>query len=200
MNMFEREDTIFDDLYKEFAFIASFKYSIWKCCGCNSITLEEKYTAPYMDKGKYEATFYPPQKINHIDPKHFIKLSPKLQQIYRETILAYNSEMYLLCTAGLRALIEGICVDKKITGQNLEKKIEGLVTILPANIIEGLHDLRFMGNDAIHELLAPKRTELNLAIKICEDLLNFLYDLDYKTRLLKTHRLDTCRRERSEDF
>jgi len=62
----------------------------------------------------------------------------------------------------LRALLEGICQDKRIKGKNLKAKIEGLKSLLPnKNIIRNLHHFRFMGNEAIHELAAPKRTELN---------------------------------------
>jgi hypothetical protein len=45
-----------------------------------------------------------------------------------------------------------------------------------------------MGNKAIHELAAPKSEELALAISIIEDLLNFLYELDYKASRLREMR------------
>jgi hypothetical protein len=41
-----------------------------------------------------------------------------------------------------------------------------------------------MGNDAVHELTHPSGEDLKLAIEICQDLLNFLYDLDYKMKKL----------------
>lgn len=45
-----------------------------------------------------------------------------------------------------------------------------------------------MGNDAVHELAAPKPTELALAISVIEDLLNFLYELNYKASQLREMR------------
>jgi hypothetical protein len=45
-----------------------------------------------------------------------------------------------------------------------------------------------MGNDAVHELEAPKHTELALAIGVMEDLLNFFYELDYKASQLRAIR------------
>ena len=42
-----------------------------------------------------------------------------------------------------------------------------------------------MGNVAAHELEAPNREDLKLAIEVIEDLLNFLYELDYKAQQLK---------------
>ena len=41
-----------------------------------------------------------------------------------------------------------------------------------------------MGNEALHELGAPDRKNLQTAIEVSEDLLNFLYELDYKARRL----------------
>lgn len=58
-------------------------------------------------------------------------------------------------------------------------------THLPPNIVESLHSFRFMGNVAAHELQAPNREDLKLAIEVIEDLLNFLYELDYKAQQLK---------------
>ncbi|HKY54635.1 MAG TPA: DUF4145 domain-containing protein [Anaerolineales bacterium] len=80
-------------------------------------------------------------------------------------------------------LIEGICVDKGIEGNNLYKRIENLTSILPKNIVESLHKFRFIGNDATHELQIPTEAELRRAIEVIEDLLNFLYELDYKARV-----------------
>jgi len=40
----------------------------------------------------------------------------------------------------------------------------------------------------VHELAAPKLAELWLAIGVIEDLLNFLYELDYKASQLRQMR------------
>jgi len=45
-----------------------------------------------------------------------------------------------------------------------------------------------MGNEAVHELAAPKPAELALAISVIEDLLNFFYELDYKASQLREMR------------
>jgi hypothetical protein len=41
-----------------------------------------------------------------------------------------------------------------------------------------------MGKRAVHDLEAPSRDDLRLAIGVVEDLLNFLYELDYRASLL----------------
>ena len=60
-----------------------------------------------------------------------------------------------------------------------------MTAVLPANIVENLHGFRFIGNDAIHKLEAPAEFEISLALDIIEDILNFLYGLDYKASLLE---------------
>lgn len=179
-------------------------YRLWRCAGCDSFAFEKYDTEEVfdfhekfddaedeVDWHQYIATypetissFYPNRKEYSLNPKRFKELSKSLNKIYQETINAYNHEMPLLCAIGIRALIEGICSDYEITGRSLEKKIDGLVNILPKNIVVSLHNFRFMGNEAAHELSAPNQEELNLAIEICEDLLNYLYDLEYKANSL----------------
>ena len=44
----------------------------------------------------------------------------KLRKIYREVVSAYNNEIYSLCAAGLRSIIEGICVERNITDGEVE--------------------------------------------------------------------------------
>lgn len=160
-------------------------YNLWTCAGCDAGTLEVAYTAsgmynPDTDEMIYDYTYHPSRNSGDITPKIFRKLPRALVAIYREVVTAYNHGLQLLCAAGLRGLIEGICQEKRITGRNLQERIDGLGSILPENIVQHLHGFRFMGNDALHELAAPDRQTIRLAIEVAEDLLNFLYELDYK--------------------
>ena len=173
------------DEQEELEFLEDYIYIVGQCCGCESISLEERYKHMGYPENMWDKQYYPKRRINHINPKFFNKLPDKLLKIYKESVTSFNSGTHLLCSVGLRSLIEGVCKDKNITGRNLETKIDGLSNILPENIVRNLHSLRFMGNDAVHELDPPTYYELRLSIEICEDLLNYLYELDYKTTQLK---------------
>lgn len=166
-------------------------YRLWICDGCGEGTLEQsawhsltdiKGNIEIMDPDSIYLQYLPPRTIYHLNQKDFKQLPKTLDNLYREVLSAANSGAVVLCAVGIRGLIEGICVDKAIEGRNLEAKIEALVAILPRNIVAGLHGIRFIGNIAAHELTPPERDELHLAIEICEDLLNFLYDLEYKAQ------------------
>lgn len=168
-------------------------YRLWICMGCEHGLLEEEYENSEMldNEGDYYSDFYyfPERAQREIATKPYTKLKPKLAALYTEAITCYNRKAPILCAAGLRALLEGICQDKRVKGKNLKAKIEGLAVVLPnKNIIRNLHHFRFMGNEAVHELAAPKLPELALAISVIEDLLNFLYELDYKASQLREMR------------
>lgn len=164
----------------------------WVCAGCDRGTLEEFYIFDVTNEDYVsmpDQVYYPERTKLHVKDKKFKQLSKKLDIIYQEIIRANNNSLSVLCALGIRALLEGICADKGITGGNLKTKINSMVNIpLPQNIVTNLHSLRFIGNEAAHELAAPSSEELKLAIEICEDLLNYLYELDYKAHKLTNSR------------
>jgi hypothetical protein len=161
-------------------------YRLMICAGCESGTLEEEWNNDQLSSchERPEIKHIPQRTELDVSAKKFRRLSPKLYQIYKEAVGSFNAKLHVLCAAGLRALIEGICDDRGVTKGTLNKRIDGLKEFLPENIVTNLHAFRFMGNKAVHELTAPNDSELKLAIEISEDLLNYLYELDYKTRLL----------------
>src|SRR5207247_2518070 len=94
-----------------------------------------------------------------------------------EIVKTFNDGAYVLCAGGLRALLEGICVDQGVTSgptargansSNLEGKINGLKTLpnVPAAIVDSLHGFRFLGNTALHRLSRPPAEDLAMAIEV----------------------------------
>ena len=185
-------------------------WEILRCCGCEDITFREIWidSEDYnYNTNEFEPTvqLYPPRGENTLPVKPYYNVSPILRRIYREVIDCYNNEIYTLCAAGLRAIIEGICVDKEIKGGDVEKfdKKSGAKNIIRSNVLEGkiegmakagfltkkhaeiLHEYRFLGNDAVHKLQSPNSEELKLAIEIIEHTLYNLYELPEKAWELK---------------
>jgi hypothetical protein len=153
-------------------------FEVWRCLGCESGVFREWWSVD----GEYpEEKFYPPRTLGRIRPKKFRKLGPKLNPIYREVVDAFNAGSPILCAGGLRALLEGICNERGIGGSSLQDKIDGLNQFVPANIAKNLHGFRFLGNQALHQLDIPDREDLGLAIEIVEDVMNVVYELDYKS-------------------
>ena len=103
-------------------------------------------------------------------------------KIYKETVKAINAECYTLAAAGFRAVIESICLDKQIEGDNLEEKINnmqkaGIITMADRN---RFHSVRFLGNDSVHEIKTPERRKLLVVLEIIENILKNLYVFEEK--------------------
>lgn len=165
-----------------------YRYSLWSCAGCDEATLQWERAMEDTDEEWEDAMtgYFPTRQRDSIQAKIFKNIKPELNQIYMELVTCFNQDCLLSCTIGLRALIEGICVDKGINSGNLEHKINDLHKFLPSlNLIEALHTFRITGNDAAHRLEALSRDDVRATIEVVEDLLNFLYDLDYKASQVK---------------
>jgi hypothetical protein len=156
----------------------------YECAGCEAATLLIQYSNNVEDGTKLR--LYPERQYDWRSPKRFVKLPRKLALMYMETVRAYNRGSFLLSTIGLRALIEGVCDDKGAKGKTLEEKIDALgIHFGNQSITSYLHGFRFSGNEAAHQLEPLSKDDCNQAITVMEDLLNYLYDLDYKASQMK---------------
>lgn len=184
-------------------------YQVIKCNGCDSIRFRYLYTDEliYSSHGQYmsdedmcEQKVYEVSSFNILPYKSFEITPDKIISIYNETINAYNSESLLLCAGGIRSIIEGTCnengikkgpiIDKNgktLMSCSLNGKIEGLKAsgYITKDNVEILHNLRFLGNSALHELESPSKDELRLAISIIEQTLDNVFELQYKAKILK---------------
>ena len=120
---------------------------------------------------------YPERKSSRSSIKELYSLPTKTRKIYSETLNALNSNLLILSTIGLRGLIESICLDQKVPGRNLEQKIKALAKngLLSEKQAEILHTHRFLGNEAAHQIEAPKPSDLTAAFDIAEILLKTIY-------------------------
>lgn len=182
-------------------------YQIIQCQGCETISFRIlSWCSECMDfdsDGSSEKLF-PKRAIECLPLKTFNNTPRVISRIYREIIDSYNNEIYTLCAAGLRAIVEGLCAaqgikdgpvevtkkDGSITvhrSKDLQGKISGLHEkgILTQRNAEILHEHRFLGNEAVHELHQPSAEELTLAIEIIEHTVESLYEIPQKALSLK---------------
>ncbi|MEX2029353.1 MAG: DUF4145 domain-containing protein [Anaerolineales bacterium] len=179
------------------------RWELFQCLACDSITV--RVGREDVDEGIMYFTFHPERLSWQRKPRQYQKIPANVRSIYMETIEALNRQMPLLCAAGLRALIEAICKGKGIdrgmtsSGQvrdTLEGMINGLTRVVPEGIVANLHPIRFLGNNALHELAVPDRDDLDLTLTVLEDIMNIVYDLDYRADLLAHKILPAKRRAR----
>ena len=198
-------------------------YQIIRCSGCDTISFRHRnWCSEHEHLNELEgwddgssSQLYPHRSDITRTIKEFYLMPSKLRQVYIEALECFNGNIQTLCAAGLRAIIEGVCADQKIIDgpveiikkdgsiaiqrkKNLQGKIAGLSekSILSQQYAEILHEHRFLGNDAVHELSKPSCDELVLAIDIVEHMLESLYEVPKKADDL--HRLRLKRSERRE--
>ncbi|MDX1912599.1 MAG: DUF4145 domain-containing protein [Saprospiraceae bacterium] len=174
------------------------------CCGCDTISnVEELREDNTNDLVSWE--IFPPREESIIKLKKLKNTDDKIVKHYKRTIKHFNEpEGEVDCAANLRMLIEGICsflkIEKGVIQKNgkvinsstLEGKILGLAQkgYLIERIAETLHQLRFLGNEALHELEPPPREELHLGIRIIENVIDSLFEISHIGKELETKRVE----------
>jgi uncharacterized protein DUF4145 len=159
---------------------------------------------PYTGDNGITERLYPKRDRNTFKAKELQNVPTTLRRIYGEVIECFNNECLTLSAAGLRALVEGVCAHQSVVDgpvtiitkgggtqvlrrETLEAKTFGLHEkgILTKSSAETLHEHRYLGNDAVHELMRPSADELKLAIEIVEHTLEALYEIPEKALELK---------------
>lgn len=182
------------------------QYRLFICQGCGTACLHEGVVSAYSENEIGISIFYPARYVpnsttvnDELIPKEYKSLPPKLSGAYKEAIMAYNSDLLIACAVVLRAVLEEICVEKNTNKEawGLEEKLNTMRDegILEDSLIDGLHLFRLIGNDAAHHLKIADKQEMRHAIGVMEDLLNRLYEIDYRLslnseRLAKTRPID----------
>jgi hypothetical protein len=160
-------------------------YFLLECNGCETIAFREEYHdyEQYypISEDEYEHPIsvetYPHFIKDHVPLEYSFDLPLIVENIYRESITAIQREAYTLAGLGLRATIEAICNDKEITGKNLQVRINNMSRsgMISKSDTQRLHAIRFMGNDAAHEIKKAKKESVMIALKIVEHLLLSVY-------------------------
>jgi hypothetical protein len=165
-----------------------YAYQIVECLGCNTKSFREVFEDIESAYNIYDDEWEVPTRID-VYPK-FIKghrnldngfsLPSLVGRIYSEVLLALQEDALILAGLGLRGTVEAVCNDLEISGRNLEVRISKLATAgnISRKDAERLHGIRFMGNDAAHEIKKPKKEHLSVALKIVEHLLSSVYILE----------------------
>jgi len=161
------------------------KYIVIECLGCETISFlkiygntemfeqnEEGYQDFYNDE-----TIFPLYLESGEELKYKYYLPDNIKEIYSETISALKSNAFILAAGGLRAIIEALCNHLKIKKDNLSNRIDLLHKKGHLTLSESkrLHSIRFIGNDALHEIEKPKKMHLYLLLEIINHLLANLF-------------------------
>ncbi|MFV3290771.1 DUF4145 domain-containing protein [Pseudomonas sp. NY11955] len=171
-------------------------WRIVRCLGCHTYSFQKKFEdfdeieeSPDGDL-RHAVSFdvYPSVIKNHRGLSYTYFLPPLIRTVYIQSVTALSQNANVLASIGLRACIEAVCNSLDISGSNLQRRIDQL---FKAGYVSNgdkkrLHAIRFLGNDAAHEIKQPKSVDIRIALEIVEHLLNTVFILEKRASGLET--------------
>jgi hypothetical protein len=100
---------------------------------------------------------------------------------FEEAIKCHANQCFVAAAIMVRKTLEELCRDRQASGDNLKARIKALGTkvVLPQELLEGLDDLRLLGNDAAHiesqEYEKVGKEEVEVGIEFTKEVLKAVY-------------------------
>jgi len=122
---------------------------------------------------------YPPEVIK-FDKTN---VPPSVVAALMEAITCHANECYVAAAIMVRKTLEELCADRDATGDNLKERIAALgkKVVIPQELLDGLDDLRLLGNDAAHieSKVYDKvgREEVEVGIEFTTEVLKAVYQM-----------------------
>lgn len=163
-------------------------HQVLRCKGCKTLSFRKvvvDYESSYpVDDGEWHVPKdifdFPRVLKGHKKLGDLWEIPKLVREIYTQSLHAVRDGSNILAGIGLRATVEAICNEQSIQGRTLDKRIDGLAKagLISQRDAERLHAIRFLGNDAAHEIRASSESNLLIALRIIEHLQVTLYVLD----------------------
>ena len=139
--------------------------------------------------GKLLAT-YPPEMIDFDSTGLPLGVLGALQ----EAVTCHANRAFFAAAIMVRKTLEELCRDRQAQGDNLYERIKALrdSVILPDQLLDGLDDLRLLGNDAAHvesrTYESVGREEVEIALELTKEVLKAVYQLERLLQRLRSHK------------
>ncbi len=156
---------------------------ILRCCGCDNLSFRLlEHAFEFEEDKKIEEQIHPIREYKKRKKKFFtISIPTKIENLYKQTIEAQDNALHLLSAIGLRCLLEAIVVDRFSPTEysaSIQSKIDALKKHFSQKVVDLLHELRFMGNKAAHEIEEPNGLDIHRALYVIEDIMTFFYGVE----------------------
>ncbi|MFN7139931.1 MAG: DUF4145 domain-containing protein [Limisphaerales bacterium] len=145
----------------------------------------------YDDGSRALNRVFPPVSLDFDSTDIPVKIASAL----REAVTCHAHECFVASAIMIRKTLEEICFDKSVQGKNLKERIStlGSQILIPRELIEGMDELRLLGNDAAHiESTAfnqVSKDEVEVGIEFAKEILKAVYQYQHllsQLRKLKT--------------
>ncbi|HWH43550.1 MAG TPA: DUF4145 domain-containing protein [Thermoleophilaceae bacterium] len=137
------------------------------------------YDEPQSEQVTLLAT-YPVERID-LDTS---ALPENVLRALDEAATCHANSCYVASAMMVRKTLEEVCLDQQAQGTNLKERIAALggQVVLPRALLDGLDELRLLGNDAAHvesrEYLKVAQEEVEVALDVTKEILKATYQLD----------------------
>lgn len=162
-------------------------YAVIQCLGCETKSfrylwkdIEQAYQVgddEWDVPGGNEC--YPQYDPSHDDLEDLYVVPQLVRDIYNEAVTAVRADALTLAGLGLRGTIEAVCNEMQIKGKNLATRITKMAAtgVISKADADRLHAIRFLGNDAAHDIKRPEKDQISVALKIINHLIQSVYIL-----------------------
>ena len=191
----------------EYQYYGDYHHQLLQCMGCGAVRYRRFIMDEYhrdeisgSTEPHHQEIFPTPtkgQRCSSLAQPNAALIPADVMKMYEETLSALNAAALTLAGGGLRATVEAICRNQGIRIGTLEKKIDSLVQkqLLTSSQAELLHEERYIGNAALHEMTTPSAADIEDGLQIVEGLINTIYILPEKAKRLKKVREKAARKK-----
>ena len=144
----------------------------------------------FIAAGEKLLATYPPEMIDFDSTG----LPPRVLGALEEAVTCHANGAFFAAAIMVRKTLEELCRDRQAQGNNLYERIKALrdSVILPDQLLDGLDDLRLLGNDAAHvesrTYESVGREEVEIALELTKEVLKAVYQLERLLQRLRSHK------------
>lgn len=108
----------------------------------------------------------------------------KVLNAFQEAIISHSNNCFIASAIMIRKTLEEICSNRGATGKNLYSRLEDLGTriVIPKELLEGMQELRLLGNDAAHIESSTfdevGKNEVEISIEFTKEILKAVYQYE----------------------
>lgn len=108
----------------------------------------------------------------------------KITDAFKEAVICHSNNCFIASAIMIRKTLEEMCLERGATGKNLFKRLEDLGSkiLLPKELLEGMQELRLLGNDAAHieanTYHEIGKNEIEISIEFTKEILKAVYQYE----------------------
>ena len=103
---------------------------------------------------------------------------------FEESVVCHSNNCFVASAIMIRKTLEEICNDREANGKNLYKRLDDLggKIVIPKELLEGMQELRLLGNDAAHiesqTFNEIGKNEIEISIEFTKEILKAVYQYE----------------------